>query len=272
MGFSISEMYEQTGLAFYLCVNLLITIVYVVLLFPSHSYQAFLIFLIRQVITDGKMQSGNISIIFIGLLIITFLLNHLSNWVESFLYPKMDISPIKFDYLIAHRFWNIATLYRKNTSNEFLIDTVNDSFTSIFSIEDPSSDVTRMLGVRQRKWRFYKVFAGTFKLGMYLSSIFALYQLFLKLNFKGVCYYLLVSVGSLLLWFSMDLLLCNVVWSMFDSFWSYQKYSTEAKGTYLDVLFKRDYLTFWSDSFSKITIKQRIHDLTSGRIIRWKWK
>lgn len=270
MGFNISELYEQTGMAFYLCLNLLISIIYVTLLFPSDQYRKVIAFVAQQVIFDGRMQSGNISIIFVGALITAFLLNHLSNWAESVLYPKMSINPNNFAYLIAHRFWNIATLFNANELNKSLNDAVNSSYEQIFSQENPKSNITRLMGVRQRKWRFYKVFAGTFKMGYYSGTLLALYQLFFKFDFIAIAYYLSIAVGSLLLWFLMDIILCNIIWNMFNSFWGYQEVYDGEKGSYLNNLFGRKYLEYWQESFRKITLKQRIHDIKSGWIIRWK--
>jgi len=114
LGFNLSDLYEQTGLAFFTLTNFVITIVYVVLLFPSKLYKIFFNFLVSQVVQNGQMQSGNISVIFISILCASFLVTHLSNWADAVLplFVKVDVKEFKF--LIASAFWNISTLYIQN--------------------------------------------------------------------------------------------------------------------------------------------------------------
>ena len=136
MGFNLSDLYEQTGLAFFTLTNFVITIVYVVLLFPSKLYKIFFNFLVSQVVQNGQMQSGNISVIFISILCVSFLVTHLSNWADAVLplFIKVDVKEFKF--LIASAFWNISTLYIQNEEPKRKVfnETIQESVVIIFSI------------------------------------------------------------------------------------------------------------------------------------------
>lgn len=269
MGFDISKMYEQTGQVFYLCINVFLNIAYVMVLLPSPIYAKIFKFLTGQVVIRGELQSGNVSIIFVGLLIIAFLLNHLSNWAESVLYPKMAVKPERYSYLIAHRFFNIVTLYNSREQKALLLDVINDSFVRIFSQENPNSTVSRSLGVGQRKWAFYKNFAGTFKLTMYLSIMLSLYRLVHNFSLLFICYYLSIAVISLLLWFFVNNMLSYIIWNMFNSYWHQQETSIPKENSYLSKIYNRDYSNLMKKSWN-LGFKYRLSDIKNGWKILWK--
>lgn len=270
MGFNISELYEQVGTTFYLCVNLAIYIVYIVILFPSHVYSDVVKVLFDQFFYHGRMQSGNISIVFVSLIICAFLLNHFSNWVESMLFPKMFVNPNRFGYLIAFKFWNIASLYNQGSQKDVLSDTVNNSIERIFSTENSQSTEARSLGVGQHKWRYYKNFAGTFKAGAYTSAVLVVYRIFVHPSFYFIFYYCAIVVASLLLWFAMDIFISGIVWNMLNLYWGQQVVGDAKKGSYLDRIFSSKYVERWEVTFRGINAKQRWNDIVSGWIIRWK--
>jgi len=264
LGFNLSDLYEQTGLAFFTLTNFVITIVYVVLLFPSKLYKIFFNFLVSQVVQNGQMQSGNISVIFISILCASFLVTHLSNWADAVLplFVKVDVKEFKF--LIASAFWNISTLYIQNEEPKRKVfnETIQESVGSIFSMENRDSTQFRMLSGKQQRWRIYKNYSGTFKLVTWIAIFLCIIHL------RSIGYYLILACSSALLWFITNILLYRLLWDMLYSYWYLQEGADIKNGTYLDKIWKRDYFKYSLVNMNRWQKKNR--DIKNSWQLCWK--
>lgn len=256
MGFNLSDLYEQTGLAFFTLTNLVVGMAYMILMLPTNLYKDCLDFLIEQVVRNGQMQSGNISIIFVGVLSASFLFSHLSNWSDEVLPLFMNINIQEFKLLIASAFWNISELYNQNEKpkRKVFSDTIQESLGRIFSVEHPESTQYRMLAGRQMRWRIYKNYSGTFKLIVWVSLILSTIQP----TFWSFSYYLLLAGSAELLWFAVNVLLCRLLWDMLYSYWYMQESARIKPETYLDKVWRRDYSRYSYNSVKMSRLQKRM--------------
>lgn len=268
MGFDLSDIYRQTALVFFTAINTLIGLVYAIILFPGSWYKEIYSFVLKQVVHHGDMQSGNITVLFVIFVAVSFLFTHFSNWFEHNRYPAMKINPNNFHYLIFDKFENISTLYEMREKKIILADIVVDSYLQIASKENPSSNRARMLSVRNQQWQFLINYAGTFKLGMYVSIVMSAVRLASYTDLM-VLDYLIVALISYLIWLAIELLIVKKIWEMLSMYWGSFEITKINKDTYLYSM-RQLMNTKYSKSFWDISPQKRKRiDVKTAKTVIW---
>lgn len=209
--------YEQSLVVTHKVVNFFIFYLTLILLFPELGLTKITDFLIKQIYSKGEMNSGNISVILIGIVVISFLFEHFSRWFDRSTYFKFHWDCLEFKILIANRALNIFTLMNED-GNVSLTDEVNQSFINVMEPGEENSRHQREFKSYQNILRYLNEYSGTFKLLVVISLIDIFVEIYF-LDFKMMMFAIGMASFFILLWFFVNLKVGKTYWKMLQRYW-----------------------------------------------------
>lgn len=272
MDFNLINLTEQTHKLSKLLFDIVLEIFIFISLFPGLDYPKFLSFIANQCYRKGEMQSGNISIIFIGILIVGTLIENIGEKLDNVIPPYSKINYKNLNLLITRRFYEFALIVKEEQKDFFSADLgIRQTMRKAFSVTDPTSNDRKWIISMRKNAAPFLVASGIIKLGIGGAIILALINLF-EFNLLMAIYNALLIIIFFLMWYVANYLFFSKIWYLLDKYLSLQK-KLNISGDVLMTHERKKYFTKYRDKVNSLSNRQQMYfDIKKSFVIFLKFK